>query len=84
MISMTREELVKRCSEVWPKTCFKLSKFGEGIEEVTRDGTNAVLLWSYIDYEPNFYNHLVRTKRGMKRRPQALAYVCGERDDFND
>jgi len=86
MTSMTRKELIKRCSEVWPDTCFAESMFGEGIEDVekSKDGTKAILCWSYVDDGPQYRFHYIHTKRGMKRRPQALAYVCGERDDFND
>ena len=82
---MTREELIKRCQEVWPDEVWTEGYLDEGVSDVekTKDG-NALITWAYVDDGPQYKWHTTHFKKGMKRRPLALAYVCGERNDFND
>ncbi len=82
---LTEEEVRKRAAEVWPdRGCDLTGICGEGLVSVERDGTNAILCWWHVGSLPQCKVCYTHTKKGMKRRPQALAYVCGERDDFND
>jgi hypothetical protein len=66
------EELNKRCGEVFILDNHE-TVFGMSIED---DGTVKVCIddGEYIfDYLPD-----------MSERPEALSYILGERDDFND
>ena len=82
---MTEEELRRRVAEVWPDSGLGGNTItGEGITDVSRDGTDAVLYEWYISGAPQYKVCYRYIRKGMKRRPQALAYVCGERNDFND
>ena len=78
------KELKKRCKEVWPDEVWEEGYLGEGVYDVSNVDGNAIICWSYVDDGPQYKWHYRYFKKGMKRRPQALAYVCGERDDFND
>ena len=82
---LTEEELRKRAREVWPDSGLDESTYlGEGITDISREGTNAIICEWYVGSTPQCKVCYRHTKRGMKRRPQALAYICGERNDFND
>ena len=71
------DELNKRASEVfelqegdyiWSVEIAKDGTVLVNMEEVTQDGDTVI-----FDYEPN-----------MTDRPEALDYLMGKRDDFND
>lgn len=77
---LTQEQLQHRCAEVF------LMNDGDEVYDLTVDETGKVKIsmgevgtkeegfrWVYFDYEPD-----------MSERPQALAYLLGERNDFND
>lgn len=82
---LTEEELNKRAREVWPDSGLgNIGMMGECITSIERDGTNALICEWYVGALPQCKTCYRHTKRGMKRRPQALAYVCGETDSFND
>ena len=82
---LQEEELRKRCKEVWPDAWFTMEGIcGEGITSLLEDDNIAYLCYWYISETPHFRTCYSEIKRGMKRRPQALAYVLGERNDFND
>lgn len=74
------KDFAKRCEEVFEtkegeEYCdIRVEDDGKvriGVVEVSpkEKGSN----WIYFEYEPD-----------MTERPQALAYLMGERDDFND
>lgn len=75
-MKLTQEEFNKRCNEVFLSQegdyYYSIEVKGDRViinmEEETIDGDTVV-----FDYEPD-----------MTERPEALAYLLGERDDFND
>ena len=76
MEKLNREEFNKRCNEVFESQegdyYYSIevidNKVIINMEEETEKGATVI-----FDYEPD-----------MTDRPQALAYLLGERDDFND
>lgn len=73
---LNQKEFNKRCHEVffsqegdyYYSIEVKDSKVSINMEEETADGNTVI-----FDYEPD-----------MTERPEALAYLMGERDNFND
>lgn len=75
---MTQKEFNKRCNEVFEsregdeyyyvEEVFSDDRVSIAMSEVDEDGDRAVFF-----YEAN-----------MVERPEALAYLLGQRDDFND
>ena len=78
--TLSQEEFEKRCDEVF---CTQVGEeyYGIRIEddgrvcvEMGETGTKEEQFrWVYFDYEPD-----------MTERPEALDYLMGKRDDFND
>ena len=77
---LSQEEFQKRCEEVF------LMNDGDEAYDITVEDDGRVKVsmgevgtkeegfrWVYFDYEPD-----------MTDRPEALAYLLGERNDFND
>ena len=78
--TLSQEEFQKRCEEVF------LMNDGDEAYDITVEDDGRVKVsmgevgtkeegfrWVYFDYEPD-----------MTERPQALDYLMGKRDDFND
>jgi hypothetical protein len=78
--TLPQEEFEKRCEEVF---CtqegeeyygIRIEDDGQIYIEMGETGTKEEQFrWVYFDYKPE-----------MSGRPEALAYLMGERDDFND
>ena len=77
---LSQEEFQKRCEEVFLMNdgdeAYGITVEDDGRVKVSMGevGTKEEQFrWVYFDYEPD-----------MSERPEALAYLLGERNDFND
>lgn len=77
---LTQEEFEKRCEEVFDTQedeeyyGIRIEDDGQVCIEMGETGTKAEgFKWVYFDYKPD-----------MTERPEALDYLMGKRDDFND
>lgn len=77
---LSQEDFQKRCEEVFDTQDgeeyygIRIEDDGQIYIEVGETGTKEEgFAWVYFDYKPD-----------MTDRPEALAYLMGDRDDFND
>lgn len=70
-------ELNKRCSEV-----FEMQE-GDIVYSICLDNSQLIIEMEEIDVDGNF-SGIFEYLPDMTERPRALAYLMGERDDFND
>jgi len=78
--TLNQEEFEKRCDEVFDTKLgeeyygIRIEDDGRVCIEMGETGTKEEqFAWVYFDYEPD-----------MTERPEALDYLMGKRDDFND
>lgn len=76
-MKLTQKEFNKRCNEVFESDHQEEYYF---VDEVFSDD-RVVISMSEVDYGERLYFNYVAN---MVERPEALAYLLGERDDFND
>ena len=81
---LTVEELRERCKLVWPDEVWEEGYVGEGVTDIIGVNGIAIITWQYVDDGPRYRWHTRHFTKGMRRRPQALAYLEGKRDDFYD
>lgn len=71
------DELNRRCSEV-----FEMQE-GDTVYSICLDGDQPIIEMEEIDVDGNF-SGIFDYEPDMSERPEALAYLMGDRDDFND
>ena len=78
--TLDQEEFEKRCDEVFDTSLgeeyYGITVLADGTVQIHMGETGTKeeqFRWVYFDYEPD-----------MTERPQALDYLMGKRDDFND
>lgn len=70
-------ELNRRCSEV-----FEMQE-GDVVYSICLDGDQPIIEMEEIDVD-GCYSGIFEYLPDMTERPEALAYLMGDRDDFND
>jgi hypothetical protein len=70
-------ELLKRCEEV-----FEMQE-GDIVYSICLDNGQLIIEMEEIDVDGN-YSGIFDYLPNMTERPEALAYLMGNRDDFND
>ena len=73
---LKQEELQKRCEEVFE------AREGDEYYNITVDGDKVSIYMREIDENGDNVNFVYEPN--MTERPEALAYLLGQRNDFND